>query len=83
MSCGLYLNDILSVLVCNLDIMHHTDSRLLSYLPSVIATAIISVVIKEVDPCNAIDYQAQLMDILKSSKVYLQHIIVSCTLFYY
>lgn len=45
-----------------------TDSRLLSYLPSVIATAIISVVIKEVDPCNAMDYQAQLMDMLKSSK---------------
>lgn len=45
-----------------------TDCRLLSYLPSVIATAIVSVVIKEVDPCNAMDYQAQLMDILKSSK---------------
>lgn len=62
---------ILSILVCNLNVVQHTDSRLLSYLPSVIATAIISVVIKEVDPCNAMDYQAQLMDILKLSKVCL------------
>lgn len=62
----------LSILVCNVDIVQRTDCRLLSYLPSVIATAIVSVVIKEVDPCNAMDYQAQLMDILKSSKVCLQ-----------
>lgn len=44
-----------------------------------IATAIVLVVVKEVDPCNAMDYQALLMDILKSSKVCLQYRIVSCT----
>ncbi|KAM7516489.1 hypothetical protein LguiA_006072 [Lonicera macranthoides] len=45
-----------------------TDSRSACYLPSVIATAVMFLVIKEVEPCNALDYQNQLMDILKISK---------------
>lgn len=45
-----------------------TDSRILCYLPSVIATAIMCLVIKEVDLINAPGYQNELMGILKISK---------------
>ncbi|KAL3538851.1 hypothetical protein ACH5RR_002217 [Cinchona calisaya] len=44
------------------------DSRFTSYLPSVLATATMLQVIHQVDPCNAIDYQNQLLDVLKISK---------------
>ncbi|KAK1350227.1 hypothetical protein POM88_054710 [Heracleum sosnowskyi] len=45
-----------------------TDSRILCYLPSVVASAIMCLVIKEVDLNNALEFQNQLMDILKISK---------------
>uniref|UniRef100_A0A5B7AJU8 Putative cyclin D3-2 n=1 Tax=Davidia involucrata TaxID=16924 RepID=A0A5B7AJU8_DAVIN len=45
-----------------------TDSRLVSYLPSELATATMLHVIKEVKPCNALDYQNQLIGVLKISK---------------
>ncbi|KAM7510418.1 hypothetical protein LguiB_009293 [Lonicera macranthoides] len=45
-----------------------TDPRFLCYLPSVIAAATITLVIEEVEPCNALEYQNQLMCILKISK---------------
>ncbi|KAL1827211.1 hypothetical protein ACET3Z_005623 [Daucus carota] len=44
------------------------DSRILCYLPSVVATAIMCLVIKEVDVNNALEYQNQLLGILKISK---------------
>lgn len=47
----------------------NADPRFLCYLPSVIAAATITLVIEEVDPCNALEYQNQLMCILKISKV--------------
>ena len=46
-----------------------TDSRILCYLPSVVASAIMCLVIKEVDDNNALEYQNQLLGILKISKV--------------
>ncbi|KAM0057870.1 putative cyclin domain-containing protein [Helianthus debilis subsp. tardiflorus] len=44
------------------------DSRSLLYHPSVIATATMSVVIKEVDPDNAFDYLNRLKDFLEISE---------------
>lgn len=45
-----------------------TDSRLLHYPPSVIATAAMFFVINEIEPCNAMEYQNQLMSVLKVRK---------------
>lgn len=45
-----------------------TDSRLLHYPPSVIATAAMFSVINEIEPCNAMEYQNQLMSVLKVRK---------------
>ncbi|CAK7337730.1 unnamed protein product [Dovyalis caffra] len=42
-----------------------SDSRFMSYLPSILATATMLHVIKEVDPHNQQDYQKQLMAVLK------------------
>ncbi|KAL8117658.1 hypothetical protein AgCh_015509 [Apium graveolens] len=44
------------------------DSRILRYLPSVVASAIMCLVIKEVDLNNAPEFQNQLMEILKLNK---------------
>ncbi|KAA8547169.1 hypothetical protein F0562_003622 [Nyssa sinensis] len=45
-----------------------TDSRFVSYFPSELATATMLHVIKDVKPCNALDYQNQLLGVLKISK---------------
>ncbi|XP_055805562.1 cyclin-D3-3-like [Solanum dulcamara] len=45
-----------------------TDSRLLHYPPSIIATATMCYVINEIKPCNAVDYLDQLMGVLKVTK---------------
>eukprot|EP00257_Ricinus_communis_P007900 XP_002524919.2 cyclin-D3-2 [Ricinus communis] len=45
-----------------------SDSRFMSYLPSVLATAIMLHVIKEVEPCNQVQYQNQLMSVIKISE---------------
>lgn len=39
------------------------------YLPSVIAGATMIYVIREIEPCNAMEYQNQLMSVLRISKV--------------
>ena len=39
------------------------------YLPSVIASATMLIVVKDIDPCRLMEYQNQLMDALKVSKV--------------
>nr|BAH15073.1 cyclin D3 [Ipomoea batatas] len=44
------------------------DSRLLQYLPSVVATAIMFTVIKEIEPCNAMKYKNELVCLLQISK---------------
>ncbi|XP_019194925.1 PREDICTED: cyclin-D3-1-like [Ipomoea nil] len=44
------------------------DSRLLQYLPSVVATAIIFTVMKEIEPCNAMEYKNELVCLLQISK---------------
>ncbi|XP_057963687.1 cyclin-D3-1 [Malania oleifera] len=44
------------------------DCRFGRYLPSVLAAAAMMHVIEQVEPCNAIDYQNQLMGVLKISK---------------
>ncbi|XP_059641812.1 cyclin-D3-2-like [Cornus florida] len=44
------------------------DSRFVCYLPSELATASMIHVIKEIEPCNALDYQNQFMAFLKTSK---------------
>ncbi|KAL5821745.1 hypothetical protein ACOSQ3_023627 [Xanthoceras sorbifolium] len=41
------------------------DSRFMCYLPSILATAIMMHVIKEVELCNHVEYQNQLMGVLK------------------
>ncbi|KAH0976892.1 hypothetical protein GBA52_026611 [Prunus armeniaca] len=44
------------------------DSRFIGYLPSVLATATMMRVIDHVEPCNAMEYQNQLLGVLKISK---------------
>ncbi|KAG8367092.1 hypothetical protein BUALT_Bualt16G0036700 [Buddleja alternifolia] len=44
------------------------DCRLVNYLPSVIAAATMSYVIREIGPCDAMEYQNQLMSVLRTSK---------------
>ncbi|CAM8992797.1 hypothetical protein QQ045_006723 [Rhodiola kirilowii] len=44
------------------------DSRYKCYAPSVLATATMLYVIQEVEPCNSLKFQNQLMDVLKLSK---------------
>uniref|UniRef100_A0A6N2LM94 Cyclin C-terminal domain-containing protein n=1 Tax=Salix viminalis TaxID=40686 RepID=A0A6N2LM94_SALVM len=44
------------------------DSRSVSYLPSILATATMLHVIKEVEPRNQLEYQNQLMAVLKTSE---------------
>ncbi|KVI10800.1 hypothetical protein Ccrd_010801 [Cynara cardunculus var. scolymus] len=48
-----------------------SDSRFISYKPSVLATATMLGVVDEVDPPNSIDYKSQLLDLLKTTKVCL------------
>uniref|UniRef100_A0A803NMM1 B-like cyclin n=1 Tax=Cannabis sativa TaxID=3483 RepID=A0A803NMM1_CANSA len=45
-----------------------SDSRFVCYLPSVLATATMMRVIDHVEPCKAIDYQNQLLGVLKINK---------------
>ncbi|CAI9766847.1 unnamed protein product [Fraxinus pennsylvanica] len=45
-----------------------TDHRLVHYLPSVISGATMMYVIREIEPCNAMEYQNQLMGVLRISK---------------
>ncbi|KAL6211744.1 hypothetical protein ACLB2K_016967 [Fragaria x ananassa] len=44
------------------------DSRCIGYLPSVLATATMMRVIDLVEPCRAVEYQTQLLGVLKISK---------------
>ncbi|KAF8377592.1 hypothetical protein HHK36_030974 [Tetracentron sinense] len=44
------------------------DSRFVSYLPSILATATMLHVINQIEPCNPAEYQNQLMGVLKISK---------------
>ncbi|CAI9780780.1 unnamed protein product [Fraxinus pennsylvanica] len=44
------------------------DPRLVQYLPSVIAGATMIYMIREIEPCNAMEYQNQLMSVLRISK---------------
>ncbi|XP_010464289.1 PREDICTED: cyclin-D3-2-like [Camelina sativa] len=41
------------------------DTRFMSYVPSVIATAIMIYVIKDLKPCDEVEYQSQLLTLLK------------------
>lgn len=45
-----------------------SDSRFMSYLPSILATATMLHVIKEVEPRNQLQYQTQLMAVLKTNE---------------
>ncbi|KAL8044550.1 hypothetical protein ABFX02_08G052200 [Erythranthe guttata] len=45
-----------------------TDCRLVAYLPSVIAAATMIYVIRELQTCDALEYQDQLMNVLRASK---------------
>uniref|UniRef100_A0A2P2K2M7 B-like cyclin n=1 Tax=Rhizophora mucronata TaxID=61149 RepID=A0A2P2K2M7_RHIMU len=42
-----------------------TDSRIMSYHPSILATAMILHAIKEIEPCNQVEYQNELLAVLK------------------
>lgn len=52
------------------------DSRFVGYQPSVLATATMLHVIDQVDFFNSVDYQNQLLDVLKTTKVCLLSCIV-------
>ncbi|EOA13561.1 hypothetical protein CARUB_v10026622mg [Capsella rubella] len=41
------------------------DTRFMSYIPSVLATAIMIYVIKELKPCDQVEYQSQILTLLK------------------
>lgn len=41
------------------------DTRFMSYIPSVLATAIMIHVVKDLKPCEQVEYQSQLMTLLK------------------
>ncbi|KAK4410044.1 Cyclin-D3-3 [Sesamum angolense] len=45
-----------------------TDCRHVHYLPSVIAAATMKYVVREIDPCDAVEYQDQLLSTLRTSK---------------
>nr|AAS48460.1 cyclin D3-2 [Euphorbia esula] len=45
-----------------------SDSRFMSYAPSILATLIMIHVIKEVDPFSQMEYQNQLLDVIKINK---------------
>ena len=45
-----------------------TDSRFLCYLPSTLATATMLHIITKFEPCNPLEYQNQLLSVLKISK---------------
>ncbi|WOH13909.1 hypothetical protein DCAR_0933422 [Daucus carota subsp. sativus] len=45
-----------------------SDGRFVRYLPSVLATSALLHVIRQVEPLNAVNYQNQLFNVLKSSK---------------
>ncbi|KAL1196504.1 Cyclin-D3-2 [Cardamine amara subsp. amara] len=44
------------------------DTRFMSYIPSVLATAIMIYVIKDLKTCDEVEYQSQLMTLLKVNK---------------
>ncbi|KAL2552066.1 Cyclin-D3-2 [Forsythia ovata] len=44
------------------------DYRLLDYLPSVVAAATMIYVIRDIEPCDAKEFQNQLMSVLRNSK---------------
>ncbi|KAL0461815.1 UNVERIFIED_CONTAM: hypothetical protein Slati_0069100 [Sesamum latifolium] len=46
----------------------NADCRHVHYLPSVIAAATMKYVVRETDPCDAVEYQDQLMSALRTSK---------------
>lgn len=48
------------------------DCRFMCYLPSVIATATMLLVIRNVEPCNGVDYQTELLGILGIDKCKLE-----------
>lgn len=60
---------------CLLCIVSMADSRFVSYLPSVLATATMLHVISSVEPCLGVEYQTQIIGILGINKVS-----VHCTL---
>lgn len=67
---GKYLFDIVMLYKCLLFIIFLcSDSRFVGYYPSVLATATMMRVIDSVEPCNAVEYQTQLLSVLKLSKV--------------
>ncbi|KAK6128700.1 hypothetical protein DH2020_037550 [Rehmannia glutinosa] len=45
-----------------------TDCRFVHYIPSVIAAATMKYVIKEIEPCDVLEYQNQVMSALRTSK---------------
>lgn len=46
-----------------------TDHRFLCYLPSVLATATMLHIVSEIEPYNFLEYQDELLSVLKISKV--------------
>ncbi|KAF5752873.1 cyclin-D3-3 [Tripterygium wilfordii] len=44
------------------------DSRFVSYLPSVLAAATMLHVVEEIEPCNPVKYQNQLIEVLKTNE---------------
>ncbi|KAF6147082.1 hypothetical protein GIB67_036801, partial [Kingdonia uniflora] len=58
-----FLNKCEDLLVCVL-----ADYKFVGYLPSVLATAIMLHIINQIEPCNLLEYQNQLMSVLNINK---------------
>ena len=56
-------------MINDLSIIFIADSRFMGYLPSVLATATMIHVVNSVEPCLGVEYQNQLLGILKINKV--------------
>lgn len=57
------------------------DSRIMSYLPSVLAVAAMIHVISEIEPLNAMKHRNQLMGLLKISEVCVYNFISTPAMF--
>lgn len=62
--------------------MVSVDSRSIGYLPSALATATMMRVIDEVEPLNTMEYQKQLLGVLKICKVLSLSLNLDCLFVY-
>lgn len=67
----LFHNEMVGILIAM--VIPLPDHRFLCYLPSVLATATILHIINEIEPCNFLEYQNELLSVLKINKVLMNN----------